>query len=162
VVNLEAVSPCQDLLPITIGSVSLTEIILPMGKVWSVSPSPVQAGQSKATKTNKTLWIGRDHALQIGVSPPKAGTITDQSDAWACVAIGGQDVDAVLARLCPVNLSKMDDGEVARTLINHLTAIILATSEGYEVFVFRAFARTLVHELQEAANGVLGRAELRL
>jgi sarcosine oxidase subunit gamma len=117
---------------------------------------------STSTKTAKTLWIGRDHALQIGGARPRSGAITDQGDAWACVSIIGSDTNAVLARLCPVDLPKMKAGEVARTLINHLSAIILTTPDGYEIFVFRAFARTLVHELQEAANSVEGRKRLGL
>jgi sarcosine oxidase subunit gamma len=122
----------------------------------------VKPGFSKSTKTVKTLWIGRDHALQIGGARPKSGNVTDQSDAWACLSITGADTNAVLARLCPVDLPKMKAREVARTLINHLSAIILATPQGYEILVFRAFARTLVHELQEAANAVEGRKRLGL
>lgn len=161
-VNLEALSPCTDILPLTVGAVKLTEIVLPEGKVWSVSPCPVRVGKSKESTTRKTLWIGRDHGLQIGGQRPKAGSITDQSDAWACVRISGSGTDDVLARLCPVDLPKMAQGEVARTLMNHMSAIILSTRDGYEIFVFRAFGRSLVQELKEAAKAVEGRNQLSL
>lgn len=161
-VNLEANSPCQDILPLTIGTVSLTEVILPEGKVWSVSPSPVKTGASKYSRTSKTLWIGRDHGLQIGGSEPKSAVVTQQSDAWACVGISGLDADAVLARLCPVDLAKLPLGAVARTLINHMSAIILVTDCGYEIFVYRGFSRSFVHELQGACLNVKARREIGL
>lgn len=159
-VNLEAISPCADLLPLTIGSVVLTEVDLPERKVWSVSPCPVKPGTSRETKTSRTLWIGRDHGLQIGGRVPKSAVVTEQSDAWACVVISGAARLDVLARMCPLDLAKCQPGDVARSYINHLSAIIVTGSDAFEIFVFRAFARTLVHELEEAAKAFEARSSL--
>ncbi len=168
-VNLQAISPCAGLLPLTIGAVTLTEKILPEGQVWSIAPlqsSPVKSlpkiGKSKLTQTSNTLWIGRDQFLQIGGKRPGAGAVTEQDDAWVMVSIEGDGTLEVMARLVPIDLRKMEVGDTARSLINHMMAIFVKTEDGVDVLVFRAFAKTLVHELKEAAQGVDARKGLSL
>ena len=166
-VNLIAITPASELLPLTVGSVTFAEIELPDGAVWSVSPLATDSqkalpkvGQSKVTKTSRTLWIGRDQYLKIGGKRPTSGAVTDQADAWVMVSIEGVGALDVMVRLCPVNLASLKVGDVVRSLVNHMMAIIVRTDIGVEVLVFRAFAKTLVHELEEAAVRVQARKGL--
>lgn len=166
-VNLVAISPAATMLPLTVGSVTFTENQLPEGKVWSIAPlggkipkGLPKDGKSKSTKAAQTLWIGRDQFLQIGGRKPTKGAVTDQGDAWVSVRIEGVSAIDVLARLCPVNLREMMPGDVARSLINHMMAIIVRTDAGFDVMVFRAFAKTLVQELETAAKHVEARNRL--
>ncbi len=54
-------------------------------------------------------------------------TITDQSDSWVVLALTGPLVRGTLERICPINCSAsaMPVGTTARTVIQHLGAIIV-------------------------------------
>ena len=57
-------------------------------------------------------------------------TMTDQSDAWVIIALAGSLVRCTLERICPINCSAaaMPVGTAARTMIEHLGAIIVRRS----------------------------------
>lgn len=61
--------------------------------------------------------------------------LTDQSDVWCALSIEGAGVRDVLARICPLDLHPdvFAIGDVARTVMEHLGAIILRT--GAEAFL---------------------------
>jgi sarcosine oxidase subunit gamma len=48
----------------------------------------------------------------------------------------------------------MKEGDVARSLIGHMTAIIILRSGGVDVMVFRSMAATLVHEFERVMRSV--------
>ena len=173
-------SPCADLLPLTVGTVTLDEIIPP--SIYSVSPAN---GQQKAVSQtfksaiavnlpapNRTgeaddtrvMWLGIDQWLVFGAGLPDLGgkaAVTDQSDAWAIVRMSGDDVEAVLARLVPVDLRAkvFRKGHTARTLIGHMTGSVTRLSpKSFEIMVMRSMASTLVHELERAALGFQARS----
>ena len=86
--------------------------------------------------------------------------LTDQTDASAVVRIEGDAVEAVLARLVPVDLriGSFAEGRTARTMVGHMTASVTRVGPmAFEVMVMRSMAATVVHELTEAAIGVQAR-----
>ncbi len=177
--RLIASTPCAGLLPRTIGAVTLTEVML--GPVTSVAPfrdksEAVTAalaveglrfptpGETLTSGPARIIWAGHGRALLCGVEPPLAlsalAALTDQTDASATVRIDGDQAQAVLARLVPVDLRQQifPEGATARTIVGHMTASVTRVGPlAFEVMVMRSMAATLVHELSEAAIGVAAR-----
>ena len=171
--RLVAKSPCAGLLPVTSGSVTLSEV-LPEA-ITSVAPFAGQGGAVSASLQAATgaafpdpnrwtggdtriVWTGPDQAMVLGprVAPPGAA-VTDQSDAWAVLRLAGQGAEAVLARLVPVDLrrAQFPAGQAARTMLHHMTCTILRVEEdAFEIMVFRSMAATAVHDLEAAMKSV--------
>ena len=179
-VELVAKSPCAGLLPMTIGSVSVSEIDL--GCLTSVAPyKGMAAGTSEALKAAhgmaypaanratgkegaRALWFGRDMILLAGppCDPGLAMTAarTDQRYAWASVTVTGAGAEDVLARLVPIDLRAVHfkRGHTARTLIMHMNGSITRIgADSFLILVFRAMAGTLVHDLKQAMEAVAAR-----
>lgn len=168
-VDLIAKTPCADLLPQSIGQITLNKVTYP--GLWSVAPF---AGQQKATGTAlghplpkpgrtvtqdglRLIWAG--HGVVFAVAPnlpdlSALAAVTDQSDGWAVVTVSGSTVVDVLARLVPIDLrpATFKTGHTARTLLGHMTASVTRTGpQTFEVMVMRSMAATLVHDLTRAA-----------
>ena len=112
--------------------------------------------------------LGGDRALARRGPRQVAGldglaALTDQTDAWAGLALAGPDAEAVLARLVPLDLAPQafPAGAAARSLLRHLPLLIVRQPEGFELLVPRSYAATAVRELGEAMRGVAARAALR-
>ena len=175
--DLLAKSPCDGLLPIKIGTTSLTE--LDPGAIWSLSPFRGQDGAlSDALKAAhgmtwpapnrargkvgaRAIWFGRRHALLMGPDADSSlaahAVLTDQSDAWAVVRLDGADAEHVLARLVPVDLrcTVFKRGHTVRTELKHMvTSITRVADHGFQIMVFRSMAQTLVHDLNTAMTSV--------
>ncbi|MEM7471317.1 MAG: sarcosine oxidase subunit gamma [Pseudomonadota bacterium] len=176
-VELTAKSACAGLLPVTHGNVTLREIVPETLK--SVAPFRGQTSQvSTALRKSigaglpdpgralnaakgEIIWGGQGQYFVIGGAVPKLpGAVTDQTDAWAFVALEGAGATDVLARLCPLDLHAMDEGDTARSLIGHMNAVIIRRSDSFDLMVFRSMAKTLVHELSVAMKAVAARAAL--
>ncbi|EPX80910.1 sarcosine oxidase subunit gamma [Litoreibacter arenae] len=174
-IDLVAKSAAEGLLPVTIGALTLSEI--PHREVHSIAPFKgakvstalkkavgielPEAGRSTTKGDVQVLWTARGQYFLIGAKPPKLpAAITDQSDAWCAVALTGPSAGDALARLCPLDTAKMGQGDVARSLIGHMSAIIVKRVDGFETIVFRAFARTLVHELRKVMTSLDAQAAL--
>ncbi|MEM6408382.1 MAG: sarcosine oxidase subunit gamma [Pseudomonadota bacterium] len=176
-VDLTPKTPCAGLLPITEGALTLRE--LAPDRITSVAPFKGQAdgvsdtlekavgaglpdaGRALAGKNGEVIWSGQGQFFVLDAALPKlSAAVTDQSDAWAVVALEGVGAKDVLARLCPLDFGAMDEGDVARSLIGHINAVIIARSDGYDLMVFGSMAKTLVHELAVAMKGVAARAAL--
>lgn len=179
-VNLIAKSPCDGLLPVTIGNVTLSERNL--GRMTSVAP---YKGEHKAVSavmkdahgvafpspnrmTTKggvqALWFGQGQALLIGPDPDVSLTakaaMTDQSDAWAVVELKGPKAADVLARLISIDLrpTEFKRGHTARCDLMHMMASVTKTgADSFQIMVFRAMAKTLVHDLTTAMESVHAR-----
>ena len=172
-VKLIALTPCSDLLPLSEGGISLTEVIV--DRLTSVAP---YAGRNKLVssalkeqmgaalpKPNRRAgavsWFGHGAWMVWGaVSLGGLAAVTDQTDAWAVVRIEGQGVEDVLARLVPVDLRaqvfEMD--HVAKTMLGHMSVTVTRVGpQAFEVMVMRSMAATLVHELLVAMRGVAAR-----
>ncbi|WP_298842644.1 sarcosine oxidase subunit gamma [uncultured Roseobacter sp.] len=178
--ELIARSPCEGLLPLTVGKVSLEEA--EMGVLTTLAP---YQGQEKAFSAAletahgmafpspnrstgragaRAIWFGRDTALLAGPAPDASLTgtaaLTDQSDAWAAVTLTGPGADDVLARLVPVDLrvTAFRRGHTVRSQITHMNASVTRTgADSFLILVFRSMASTLVHELKTAMEGVAAR-----
>ncbi len=171
--ELIAISPCNGLLPLTVGAVTLTEVM--PERVMSVAPFD---GREKAVSTalkeqcgvslparnrrNKAAqWFG--HGVWLVYADVDLGVmaaVTDQTDAWAVVAVAGDGAVDVLARLVPIDLRLVHfkSGHTARTMLGHMSVAISRTGDDtFEIMAMRSMAGTLVHELETAARGVAAR-----
>ncbi|WP_293573106.1 sarcosine oxidase subunit gamma [Phaeobacter sp.] len=179
-VELREKSPCDGLLPLSIGALTVTELAL--GQVTSIAPYPGQLDQVRADMSEthglrwpaanrsqskqgvRLLWFGRDQALLIGqaADPKLAGhaALVDQSDGWACVALEGPGAEDVLARLCSIDLrpSVFKRGHSARCDLRHMMASVTRLgTQRFQIMVFRSMAQTLVHDLKTAMEAVAAR-----
>lgn len=173
--KLDALSPCAGVLPLKIGKMRVEEVTY--GTITSLSPFAGKAaavskaltkqidlplpeiGQSVGVGDARVVWAGRAQFLILGtrVTPMEGAALTDQSDAWACIALEGPRARDVLARLTPVDLREthFPEGAVARSLIGHMSGVLIRSGvERYEIMVFRSMARSLVHDLKEALETV--------
>jgi sarcosine oxidase subunit gamma len=177
VVKLISKAPCADLLPRTIGAITMTEVVLE--RLVSVSPF---AGQSKwasaalkdqiglglsapgraiTNRRARVIWAGqRTWLVAAEVKLDGLAAVTDQSDAWASLRIEGAGVEDVLARLVPIDLRAtiFKSGHTARTMLAHMNVTITRVgAQAFEVMAMRSMAGTLVHDLQAAAEQVSAR-----
>lgn len=169
-VELIARSPCKDLLPITIGTVTATEVdpgpatlILPRGKGPKTvnGLEPPAPGRMTARGAARLLWFGHGQYLLLGEAPDPGlsadAALVDHSDAWAMVRLDGAGAEAVLARLIPLDLraSAFPPGHTARTEIAHMAGSVTRLGGGaFLLCVFRSMAATLVHDLQTAMQAL--------
>ena len=178
--ELKARTPCEGLLPLSIGTVEATEVA--PGRITSIMPRQgAEAALSLALKAShgmafpapnratgkaaaRAVWTGRNQAMLIGPEPDAAlaahAALTDQSDGWAVVRLQGAGAVDVLARLVPIDLrpAQFKRGHTARTMLGHMPASITRVGDtAFQVMVFRSMAVTLVHELKTAMEGVAAR-----
>lgn len=178
--ELIAKSPCEGLVPETIGGMSLTEEH--PGPMWAVAPFKGRQealgkamedahgmafpAPNRATGTagSRAIWFGRDMALLMGAEPDtklaQHAALTDQSDAWAVVQLEGAGAEDVLARLVPADLRSevFEPGHTVRTELKHMMASVTRTGpQAFQIMVFRSLAKTLVHDLKTAMEGVAAR-----
>jgi heterotetrameric sarcosine oxidase gamma subunit len=118
-------------------------------------------------KGARIVWTGRDQAFVTGVDLPKldGAAVTDQSDGWVVLGLGGPAAVDVLARLVPVDLrlSAFSVGRVVRSGLNHMNAVILRTGDyAFEIMVFRSMARTAWHELEATTHMVAARSGVKI
>ncbi|MGI9367797.1 MAG: sarcosine oxidase subunit gamma [Ruegeria sp.] len=175
--KLIAKSPCADLLPLTVGSVTLSEE--DAGAITSIAPfKGRQKALSDAMKSAhgmtypaanratgksgaRAVWFGHSQAMLMGPMPDASlsefAAVVDQSDAWAVVRLEGDGAEEFLARLVPVDVRgpHFRRGHTARSLLFHMTASITRVGEkSFQIMVFRSMAKSLVHDLKRAMEGV--------
>ena len=164
--NLIALTPCADLLPVEIGGVTLTEVLVDKlisfapfsGRQDDVAAALGQALPNCNRRIGPVSWFGHGVWMVTGaVSLDGLAAVSDQTDAWAVVHIEGLGVEDVLARLVPVDLRGhiFHVDHVAKTMLGHLSVTITRIGpQGFEIMVMRSMAATLVHDLQIAMRGV--------
>lgn len=176
--TLAATTPCAGLLPVTIGTCTVSEVDL--GCLTSVAqlksgdtsavlseahgmafPAP---GRATGKAGARAIWFGRDIALLAGPAPDarlaQVAALTDQTDAWATVTLEGDDADAVLARLCPIELraAHFKRGHTARTTLMHMNVSVTRLgTNSFLILAFRSMAATLVHDLVTAMESIAAR-----
>lgn len=177
-VDLKAKSPLAPKKPVVYGQASLRE--LPMAELTSIAPfanrrdqvsealqntlgvSLPDEGATVASGGVEVFWTGQGQYFVRGAQVPALdAAVTDQSDNWTRVALEGPSARDVMARLCPLDLRALQPGDVARSLIGHMSAIILCREEGYELMVFRSMAGTLWHEVCTVMQAVAAREKLQ-
>jgi len=179
--SLIAKSPLAGPAPVTLAGVTLSEIVL--DRMTSVAPLNGQKKAFAAALKNlglgwpepnrftahasaRMVWTGRDQAFLIGAAPDPLATaaaLTDQSDGWACLALSGAAVEAVLARLMALDLrpARFAPGSVACTALNHMSAIVMRVdAQRIELLVFRSMAQTAWHEITAAMQAIAARVAL--
>mgnify|MGYP001824990143 CR=1 FL=1 len=179
--DLIAKTPLDGMEAKTIGTVALAEVDL--GVLTSIAPF---AGQAKALgeafKTAhgiawpaplratgkagaRAIWFGKDTVMLAGPEPDAAlnayAAMTLQSDGWTSVTLTGADVEAVLARVVPVDVSAahFKRGHTARTQIQHMNGSVTRIgADSFLLMVFRSMAGTLLHDLERAMESVASRS----
>lgn len=177
-VSLIANTPLAGRLPLTIGDVEITEIVVE--NAWLIAPfagkkSAVSAALKaacgmvlpKAGRASGTgariIWMAGGQWLLIADALPDLtglAAVTEQADGLAAARVSGPATEDVLARLVPMDLrpAVFTKGATARTLLGHMMcSITRVDADAVEVMVMRSMAGTLVHDLERAAQGVAGR-----
>jgi sarcosine oxidase subunit gamma len=86
----------------------------------------------------------------------ETASVTEQSDAWVCFDISGNDLEALFERLCPVPLRRLATGAAQRTTIDHLGCFVILTQSGQVARVLgpRSSAASLHHAVTTAAISI--------
>ena len=181
--ELIARTAAEGLLPRTIGAVTLAEpamtplaTLMPLRGQSGALAGALQAahglalpepGRFTSAGAVRLAWFGRQSYLLTGTMPDASlathAAVTDQSDAWVRIILSGPGAEDVLARLVPVDLrpAAFPPGSAIRTELFHMQAAILRLSgTAVEVMTFRSMARTLIHDLASAAEGLAARHRL--
>lgn len=182
-VDLQARSPVADMLPISAGSVTLTEsrpefvtLLQPRAGRSSELSAALETvhgmklpelGGSTSSGSVRVLWFAREQYLLVGDRPANpdlssVAALTDQSDAWIVLALSGSGSADVLARHCPLDLrsDRFAVGQTARVPVAHLPSVLVKLDNGFEVIVMQSLARSAVHHLGEAMTSVAAQARL--
>lgn len=86
-----------------------------------------------------------------------AVSVSEQTDGWCRFDLSGAGLQPVLERLCNVDLSQMNQGDVQRTRLEHLGCFVWCLNPGSEIAVLgpRSSAASLHHALVAAAKSAL-------
>ncbi|MCV6596835.1 MAG: sarcosine oxidase subunit gamma [Mangrovicoccus sp.] len=117
------------------------------------------AGDIRAFWTGPDQWILRapygsheDLAAQVKSAVGNAGSVTEQSDAWAGFSLMGDDLTGVLELLARVDPASLRDGTALRSQIHHIGCFLICESALSELLIFgpRSSAASLHHALISA------------
>jgi sarcosine oxidase subunit gamma len=119
-------------------------------------------GRLTGTDRARVVWTGMDQWFVLGTPPPAlpGAAVTDQSDAWGCLALEGAGAPDVLARLVPVDVrpDAFGTGHAMRTLLGHMACVLMKTGDGrFEIMVYRSMARSVAQDLNRAMRMVAAR-----
>ncbi len=86
----------------------------------------------------------------------KTAYLTDQSDGWVALRLGGERASAALERLCPLDLhpSVFGVGAAARTTMMHMAVIIVRKPESFLLLTPRSMADTAFAEIRRSLTYV--------
>ncbi len=179
--ELKALSPAAGLLPLNIGGVELREdemraltLIAPYKGQEGALAKALEAahglnwpavGATSESGAARLVWFGRGAALLVGAEASaklaKHAALTDQTDAWSCLTLEGAGARDVLARLTPLDMRDVafPVGSTARTEVFHMACSVTRVGpQSWQIMGFRSMAKTLVHDLKTAMEGVAARA----
>lgn len=129
-------------------------------------PSPTQSsatGEMRAIRTapDQVLLVfphampDAERVVQNKLSG--AGYTTDQTDAWVVLDISGPDTRKALERLCMLDLDEFSDGTAARTVMEHLGAILVRLdAERFFLMSARSSAGSFLHAIETSYRNVIG------
>ena len=80
-------------------------------------------------------------------------SVTDQTDGWVVFDIEGP-VEALMERLCNVDIRALQPGHATRTVIAHLGCIVARDAGGLRLLGARSSAASLHHALIGAATSI--------
>ena len=125
-------------------------------------------GKVTFKKHVRAMWAGQgqwfivgDIALEtISEALDTKAAVTDQSDAWVVLTLGGDDACEVMRRLCSLDVDALKQGQTARAEFAHMMSCITPVSEGFEIMIMRSFANTAIHHTREAMRKLAARRAL--
>ncbi|MGR3434202.1 MAG: sarcosine oxidase subunit gamma [Shimia sp.] len=170
-------SPAADLLPRDFGPMRLEEMTLPLTALGVLKGGDLGAalkaahgldlpapGKMTGSAPVLCLWFGYGHYLLTVDDPDprlsEVAAVTEQTDAWTHVALGGPGAAEALARLVPIDLraAAFPPGSVAKTQIGHMNGLVAHLADGhYGLLVFRSMAATPIHEVEAACMEIAAR-----
>ena len=76
-------------------------------------------------------------------------SITGQGDGWVVFDLTGDDVGAVLERLCNIDLSAFGPGRAQRSVVEHIPCFVLCAAPGrsYRLLCGRSYAASFTHAM---------------
>jgi sarcosine oxidase subunit gamma len=182
--GLEALTPLGHAAPevTTIGPFAITErtdtalasLAIRRGRAADVTAAaatagiPLPAPGHHQTQTLAAFWLApemwmieapfathediRAHLLTLFHD---AASITEQTDAWVRLDLTGDDLPALMERLCNVDLRAAPAGHATRTVIDHLGCYLIKHSDQtLTLYGPRSSAQTLHHALTVAAQSL--------
>jgi heterotetrameric sarcosine oxidase gamma subunit len=180
VLKLVAKSPAEGLVPSSVGTMELSEVV--PAAITSIACYKGQAdalsaalkehhgmalpktGQATGRAGARAMWAGPSVFL-VGPEPhadlSNHAAIVDQSDSWCVLNLKGADVEAVLARLSSADMRSkaMKKGQVVRSQLQHMNAIYHRVSDdSFDIYAFRSMAKTMVHDIDRAMRYIATRA----
>lgn len=114
----------------------------------------VEAGETATTKLGRLVWSGMDQAFLFGHAGIEHAACVDISDGWTFMALVGNDADRVLERLVPIDFRSMKTGQVVRTQLGHLMAMIIVSDKGFDIGVMSSFAQSAKHEIESVMESL--------
>lgn len=98
-----------------------------------------------------------DLAGEIKAVLKDAASVSDQSDGWCRFDLVGEGLNAVLERLCNIDLGAMGAGSARRTVIEHMGCFVVCRAAGAHVSVIggRSSAGSLHHAILTAMRAAL-------
>lgn len=103
-------------------------------------------------------YDGADATVQIPASLRKASYLTNQTDNWVMLQISGPKSIEALERMCQLDLHPdvFKPGNVARTSLEHMGAIILCEKPGdYLLFSASSSAKSFLHAVETSIKNVM-------
>ena len=134
-----------------------------IGGAWPDIEQQAGAGPIRAFWTGPEQWMlsapHESHENLAAIAKAAFGdaaSITEQNDAWTAFAIAGDDVDAMLERLCAVDLQRAPAQAAIRTVFDHIGGFLLRHGPDGTVMILgpRSSADSLHHTLIAAARSV--------
>jgi len=101
---------------------------------------------------------GPDAEARLAETLADTAYTTDQTDVWVALRVAGDEVTAVLERICPLDLhaDAFPADRCARTVMEHMAAIILKDGEdGFILLTARSSARSFLHAVEVSVENVL-------
>jgi sarcosine oxidase subunit gamma len=127
----------------------------------ALGPALPEPGQSSGEGPERVLWHGLGQFVVLGERAlpetlAQSAAIVDVSDGWCVLRLTGADAEAVMARVCPLDLDPgvFRQGRTARSEITHMMAQITRRDEGLEIMVMRSMAASAVQVLAAAMRSV--------
>lgn len=129
-------------------------------------PGPLQVSEGS---THSALWIGPDQYFVFGSCPPEddfarrlkahigdEGSVTEQTGAWLCFDVEGDNAMECLELICNLDQRRMREGYGTRTSIHHLGCYVMICPSiaGFRVFGPSASAETLYDAIETASRTV--------
>jgi sarcosine oxidase subunit gamma len=131
------------------------------------APGP---GKAQMHDPEAAFWMGPDQwmagapfethedlADQLKARFKETASIVEQTDAWCCFDLRGQEVETVMELLSAIDIRKMQSGDTLRTTIHHLGCFVIRREDPNHLRILgpRASAGSLHHAIVTAMKSAL-------